>query len=240
MPKAAVDPAIEAFTREGIEPGKAHVISNPAPDLHCLPDNSAEWREWMCKSARSGPRAMAMAECSFFDGKLGHRCRPLTAKEHNSLLWALELHPAPTFSDNEGRTIGAWLCPCSPCQERICTWVMGTGVQLTAQHKGEYTFTRISDEAVDMQLCTLGVFEERQQRQIAELSANVAQQVAAQVSAQITMRVKNEVERQMATFFASQRRNTQRTMRQEMLIAESFRQQSETARTESNLGWERD
>jgi hypothetical protein len=203
---------------------------NIMPPMHEIAgiDMSKAWEQFR---QRQNQRTLNIMETSFADGKIGHRCsRPLTGKETRMILWALELHPGPIFSDGEGRVIGAYFCACGPCVERTSNFVIQSGIDLRAQTKGDYHFTRTSDTSVDMELCLMGVFEERQQRQIAELAANVAQQVAAQVSAQITLRVKNEVDRQLGAFFASQRKEQAKARRKDMLIAESFRQQSEMDR----------
>src|SRR6266700_5719428 len=115
------------------------------PDFNS--DNSAAWKRFR---ENINPRIRQAMEIAFQDGKVGHRFRPLTAKETRLLQWALELHPAMTFHNSDGAVIGAMLCPCGPCEERACAFTIEVGVELHAQAKGDYSYTRTSDTTVEL------------------------------------------------------------------------------------------
>src|SRR5437588_11395762 len=117
------------------------------PDWNYLPDNSAEWKQFW---RNLNPRLRQAAEVAFADGKLGHRFRPLTAKEQRMLQWAMELHPGLLFHDDAGRARGGMICPCECCQQSTAVFVMETGIELRAQQKGDFSFTRTDDDAVEM------------------------------------------------------------------------------------------
>jgi hypothetical protein len=193
-----------------------------------VPDNSAAWAEAMKKL---NPRSRRAAELGFAEGKIGHRHRPLTAKEQRLLMWATESHLGLIFCDDEGRQIGVHLCPCACCAQRIGAFVIETGVQLVAQQKGDYSYTRTDDTTVEMVPCTLGEFENRQQLRIIELAGNVA----LQVSEQVTEQVRTEVQRQLRSFFAEHTRNVTRSIRQDSLIKSAFQQQADMLRTEPEV-----
>ena len=98
-----------------------------------IEDNAgAEWKQFWKKLS---PRLRRAAGVAFADGKIGHRFRPLTAKEQRMLQRSMELHPGLIFHDDEGRAIGGMICPCECCPQRTACFVMETGVELQAQQK---------------------------------------------------------------------------------------------------------
>ncbi len=190
-----------------------------------LPDDSKYWTEVLSKI---NPRLRRAVEIGFADGKLGHRCRPLTQKEVRLLTWATAIHPGVFFWDEEGDIIGAHLCPCTPCAQRISAFCMETGVNLIAQQRGDFSYTRTDDNTVEMVECLLGEHENRQQLQTASLAGNVA----LQVSEMIAQRVKEEVSRQLRAFFDQHTRNIMRSMRQNSLIQSAFQTQADMLRSD--------
>lgn len=191
------------------------------PDWNYLPDNSAEWRKFR---ESINPRMRRAVELAFADGRIGHRFpRPLVARELRLLLWSMELHPGLVFNDKEGRAIGAHICPCECCQQRTCAFVLESGVEMYAQMKGDYTYVRKSDDEVEIRECEIGAYENCRQLTTASLAGNVAYKVAEHIN----QKVKDEVTRQLSAFFNAERVNAAKARRKEMLVAESFRQQTE-------------
>ena len=150
----------------------------------------------------------------------------MTEGDERLLIWATSIHPGIFFYNEDGDVSGAHLCPCIPCAQRIGAFCMETGVNLIAQQRGDFSYTRTDDNTVEMVECRLGEHENWQQLQTANLAGNVALRIAEQV----TQQVRQEVSRQLAAFFAAQARNTTNTMRKQMLIVETFRQQSDMQR----------
>jgi deoxycytidylate deaminase len=195
------------------------VIPNP------VPDNSTAWAEFIRKL---NPRWRRAAELGFAEGKIGHRCRPLTAKEQRLLMWAIELHPGLIFSDDEGRTIGVHICPCAGCAQRVGAFVMETGVEMHAQQKGDYHYTRVSDTEVKMEPSARSAYEDLQELRTVALAGATAKQVAEQV----TEAVRTEVSRQLRSFFAEQTKTVIRNQNRNSLIQSAFQQQADMLRSD--------
>lgn len=195
-------------------------------DRDYIPDNSPEWKQFW---KNLSPRLRQAAEVGFADGKVGHRFhRPLTAKEQRMLQWAMDLHPGLIFHDDEGRAIGGMLCPCECCQQRTACFVMETGVELQAQQKGDYHYSRTSDTKVRLEECTIGAYENCRELTMASLAGNVALRVAQEVTGE----VRTEVQRQLRSFFAEHTRNVTRSMRQDSLIRSAFQTQADMLRSD--------
>jgi len=195
------------------------------PDWNYLPDNSAEWRKFW---ATINPRMRQAMDTAFSDGRIGHRFRPLVARELRLLLWSMELHPGLAFNDQEGRAIGAHICPCECCQQRTCAFVLESGVEVFAQMKGDWTYVRKSDAEVEIKECTIGAYENCRQLTTASLAGNVALQVAEQV----TKQVRTEVSRQLRSFFAEHTKTVISNQNRNSLIQSAFQQQSDMLRDE--------
>jgi hypothetical protein len=194
-----------------------------------VPDNSAAWAEFVRKL---NPRFRRAAELGFAAGKIGHTCRPLTAKEQRLLLWATELHPGMIFSDDEGRTIGIHLCPCGACAQRVGAFVMETGVEMHAQQKGDYSYTRVSDTEVKMEPSVRGVYQDLQELRTVALAGATAKQVAEQVTEQ----VRTEVQRQLRSFFAEHTKTVMRNQNRNALIQSAFQTQADMLRDDAKEG----
>ncbi len=202
-------------------------IPNPVPDelvrywdevmSKVNPSFAARRRNWICRRQRLGTDAIP----------------PVTEGDERLLIWATSIHPGIFFYNEDGDISGAHLCPCIPCAQRIRRILHGGGRQ---PH-------RRSREAIS-------VTRERMTTQsrwwsVGWASMKIVQQLQTAISGRATWRCgslskspnksEQEVSRQLAAFFAAEARNTTNTIRKQMLIAESFRQQSDMQRGEPEV-----
>jgi hypothetical protein len=200
--------------------------SSPMSDFE--PERSAAWQMFQ---RNLHTRLRDHLQLAFRQGNVGHCCRPLNAKEQRSLMAAMELHPSLLFIDKEGRTVGAMLCTCGPCEERYFSFVLETGIALRAQVAGQMSYFLRDGDTVQGEECVIGAAEEQLQLRIAKLAVDVAQQVSAEMGKRLETRIKAEVSLQLAEFFAAEARSgTAQKLKKQALITESFRQQADMMR----------